>query len=337
MTNKPNILVSGGAGYIGSHTALALKQAGYTPVVIDSLVTGHEWAAKFGPFRMGNVGDAEFVAQVCDEFKPAALIHFAAFIEVGESVRDPDKYFENNTVKASLLFDTVLAKGIKHVAFSSTAAVYGAVRSNQPITEDQAQNPINPYGESKLRAENYLRSLCAKGMTSVVLRYFNACGASATENDIGEAHWPETHLVPNAILAALVSGRTLSVFGTDYPTTDGTAIRDYIHVEDLADAHVRAVDYLLKGKTSEICNLGTGKGNSVLEIIAAVERATGKTVQKEFSARREGDPAVLVADFGKAHRLLGWTPQKNIDAIVESAAHWHSGSRYGNFLREKMS
>ena len=193
MPNKPTVLVSGGAGYIGSHTALALVTSGYTPVVVDSLVTGHEWAAKFGPFRHGDVGDADFIRDVCREFKPAALVHFAAFIEVGESVKNPDKYFENNTVKACRLFDTVLANGIEHVVFSSTAAVYGAVKSDAPILETQPRNPINPYGESKLRAETYLRNIDEKGVTSVALRYFNASGAGPADSGIGEAHRPESH------------------------------------------------------------------------------------------------------------------------------------------------
>lgn len=336
MQAKPAILVSGGAGYIGSHTAFALRQSGYTPVVVDSLVTGHAWAAAFGPFRQGDVGDADFIAAICREFRPAALIHFAAFIEVGESVKSPEKYFDNNTVKASRLFDAVFENGVKHVVFSSTAAVYGAVKSDRPIVEDEPQNPINPYGESKLRAEQYLRGLGARGMTSVALRYFNASGAGPAEANIGEAHWPESHLIPNAILAALVPGRKLAVFGKDYPTPDGTAIRDYIHVMDLADAHIRALDYLLDGGAPEICNLGTGKGNSVLEIINAVERAAAKPVARDFAARRPGDSPILVADYGKAKRLLGWTPQKDLAAIVESALAWHASLQYRKFLEGKL-
>ncbi len=338
MSNKPAILVSGGAGYIGSHTALALMEKDYTPVVVDNLVTGHEWATKFGPFRKGDIGDAIFIRAVCQEFKPAALIHFAAFIEVGESVKDPEKYFKNNTDKAGTLFDTVLANGIKHVVFSSTAAVYGAVKSDKPITEDQPQEPINPYGESKLRAEKYLRSLGTKGMTSVALRYFNASGAGPVGCGIGEAHWPETHLIPNAILATIVPDRRkLSIFGTDYPTKDGTAIRDYVHVEDLANAHIRALDYLLGGGASEICNLGTGRGNSVFEIINAVEGITDRKVNKEFGPRREGDPPLLVADLGKAKALLGWEPQRGLSDIIGSAIDWHSSPSYQEWFRRKLT
>jgi UDP-glucose-4-epimerase GalE len=336
VQEKPAILISGGAGYIGSHTAFALAQSGYTPVVVDSLVTGHAWAAKFGPFREGDVGNEAFIAAVCREFRPVALIHFAAFIEVGESVKNPNKYFDNNTVKASRLFDTVLAHGVKHTVFSSTAAVYGAVKNGAPIVEDEPQNPINPYGESKLRAEKYLRGLGAKGMTSVALRYFNASGAGPDDAGIGEAHWPESHLTPNAILAATVPGRRLSIFGTDYPTPDGTAVRDYVHVMDLADAHIRALDYLRRGGASEICNLGTGKGNSVFEVITAVERLAGKPVARDIGPRREGDAAVLVADYARAQKLLGWKPQRDLAAIVDSALRWHVSAQYRQFLKGKL-
>jgi UDP-glucose-4-epimerase GalE len=337
MAARTNVLVTGGAGYIGSHTALALQQAGFQPVVVDDLSTGNAFAAqKFGPFRQGNVGDRTFVEAVCDEFNPQALIHFAAFSLVGESVQLPQKYFTNNTDKARVLFDTVFRHGVKYVVFSSTAAAYGAVTHNRPITETDPTQPINPYGQSKLNTEEYLRSLDEKGMRSVALRYFNAAGAALFQYGIGEAHWPESHLIPNAILAATVEGRKLSVFGTDYPTPDRTAIRDYIHVIDLASAHLKAMQYLFDRGKSQVFNLGTGKGNSVLEVIAAVERSTGTTVNREFVPRREGDPSVLVADATKAGQLLNWQPEHNLQQIVDSAAVWHASRPYQTFVRQKL-
>ena len=326
------ILITGGAGYIGSHTALALKACGFQPIILDNLATGHRWAAeKFGPFEQGDVGDAAFVARVCAHYKPVALLHFAAFIEVAESVQNPDKYFDNNTRKASILFDTAIQNGVKHVVFSSTAAVYGAVTTNAPITENQTTQPINPYGASKLEAETYLRTLPA---TSVTLRYFNAAGA-APEQGLGETHWPETHLIPNLVLAATEPTKTLSVFGTDYPTPDGTAIRDYIHVLDLADAHVRALRHLLEGGATAICNLGTGTGSSILHILETAERILGRPVKRTFAPRRAGDPAILVADASRAHQILGWKPTRALENILRSAATWHAGATYRTFWTEK--
>lgn len=336
MAQGKNILVSGGAGYIGSHTALALRDAGYQPVIIDNLATSDGSAAnKFGPFRKGDVGDQDFIRSVCQEFQPSALIHFAAFSLVGESVQNPEKYFDNNTNKASRLFDVMREQGVRHVVFSSTAAVYGAVNSSAPITETQPTNPINPYGESKLGAERYLRSL--DNMTSVALRYFNAAGAAATAHGIGEAHWPESHLIPNTILAAIPqTGKRLSVFGTDYETQDGTAVRDYIHVIDLAQAHVQALDYLFKGGKTEVCNLGTGTGSSVMEVVRAVEKAMGAHVNRELGPRREGDPAFLVADNTKAKAVLGWQPEQDLDSIVRSAVEWHRTPAYQSFLANRL-
>ena len=330
------ILVSGGAGYIGSHTALALMQGGYLPVVIDNLSTSDgSTAGKFGPFRRGDVGDRDFVTAVCAEFKPAALIHFAAFSLVAESIAQPDKYFLNNVTKAGVLFDTVRDHGVKHVVFSSTAAVYGAIAGDRPIVETQALQPINPYGASKLQAEDHLRGVV--GLTSVALRYFNAAGAAAPEFNIGEAHWPESHLIPNVILAALPVARPLQVFGTDYPTPDGTAIRDYIHVEDLARAHILALDYLLKGGASAACNLGTGTGNSVLDVVTTVERAMNTPVDKTLQDRRAGDPAILVADKARAQALLGWQPQRDLNAIIASAVAWHRTESYQTFLKARLA
>jgi UDP-glucose-4-epimerase GalE len=326
-----NILVTGGAGYIGSHTALALRQAGFTPVVLDSLVTGHEWAVKYGPFVRGDVGDAAVERALCAEYKPEALIHFAAFIDVGESVANPKKYIENNYHKAVRLFETAQECGVKKVVFSSSAAVYGVPQDEKPIKEDHPLLPINPYGESKLMAEMHLRSL--KEVQSVTLRYFNAAGAAPIEEGLGEAHNPETHLIPNAIGTGLGRGKPLRIFGADYPTPDGTAIRDYVHVMDLAAAHVAALRYLLGGGASEVCNLGTGKGSSVQEVVGAVERAWGESVPKIVQPRRAGDPPRLVADVSRAEKLLGWEARSSLQEIVESALAWHRSEAYSRAVR----
>jgi len=323
-----NILLTGGAGYVGSHTAFVLKNAGFTPVVLDSLVTGHEWAVKYGPFVKADVSDTEAVRTLCAGYKPAAAIHFAAFIEVAESVADPAKYMKNNFHKASHLFEILRENGVNKVVFSSTAAVYGTPRDGKPITEDHPLRPINPYGESKLAAENYLRSLEARGMRSFALRYFNAAGAAPEEEGIGEAHDPETHLIPNIVNAGLHGKPALRVFGTDYSTPDGTAIRDYIHVLDLAEAHIAALHFLLEGGDSGVCNLGTGRGTSVREAITAVENVLGKKVPVIREGRREGDPPVLVADSSKAGRILQWKPRRTLEDIIISAVRWHESTGY---------
>jgi len=322
------ILVTGGAGYIGSHTAYALAKAGHTPVVYDSMINGHVWAAKYGPLVQGDVGDVEAVRKACADHQPDAVIHFAAFIEVGESVANPQKYMENNYHKAQKLFDTVCACGVKRVVFSSTAAVYGTPVSDTPIAEDHPQKPINPYGESKLLSETYLRSLEGQGMRSVALRYFNAAGAAPVAEGIGEAHTPETHLIPNVLLAGLGLKDEVKLFGSDYPTRDGTALRDYIHVLDLAAAHIAALDYLVKDGASTVCNLGTGLGSTVLEVVQAAERALGKPVPQSRHDRRAGDPSMLVADARRAREMLGWSPSYTLDAIVSSALDWHRTELY---------
>ncbi len=324
MTQQ-HILVSGGAGYIGSHTCYSLRQAGFTPVVLDDLSAGHEWAAAFGPLRVGKIDDVALVRAICAEFKPVALLHFAAFIEVGESVKFPDKFFMNNTEHAEVLFATAKDCGIDKVVFSSTAAVYGMVGST-PLTEDLPLAPINPYGASKLQAEQALRQI--DGINSVTLRYFNAAGAAPENVGIGEAHWPESHLVPNVIRAALGQRPAVTVFGTDYPTRDGTAVRDYVHVLDLADAHIAALRYLLAGNTTTICNLGSGNGATVKEVIDTVGTYFGWPVPAEYGARREGDPAMLVADATRARKLLNWQPTRSLQDIVASAAAWHQTERY---------
>ena len=331
-----NILIAGGAGYIGSHAAWALRAAGFTPVVIDNLSSGHAWAAGFGPFRQGDIGDADFVRSVCAEFKPAALMHFAALIEVAESVKYPEKFWDNNVARADILFRTALESGVRHAVFSSTAAVYGMPEAS-PLTEDMPLNPINPYGATKLAAEQALQAMDSGGMRSVALRYFNAAGAAPPEVKIGEAHWPESHLMPNAILAALGLNPPLTVFGGDYPTPDGTAVRDYVHVLDLAAAHIAALRYLLGGGATAVCNLGCGAGYSVKQVLDTVADYFGRPVPAQTGARRAGDPPVLVADAARARSMLGWTPQYGLPEIVASAAVWHQSARYREALADAGS
>ena len=334
-----SILVSGGAGYIGSHAAYGLKQAGYTPVVLDNLASGHAWAATFGAFEQGDIGDADFVRAVCEKYQPTAVMHFAAFIEVGELVKNPAKYFENNRDKASVFFKTLNACGVKKIVFSSTAAVYGEVTGNAPISELQATKPINPYGQSKLEAEAFLRMLDIDGMRSVTLRYFNVAGAAPAKAMIGEAHTPETHLIPRLILPLIDTPAPLlqalglqggfTVYGNDYPTRDGTAIRDYVHVMDLVDAHIRALSYLMNGCETALFNLGSGKGFSVEEIVAATRKVLDcPTFAPGLAPRREGDPAILIASSEKAGKVLGWKPSRSLADIIGDAVNWHRSPRY---------
>lgn len=319
-----HILVTGGAGYIGSHTAKVLSRAGHEPVVLDNLSYGHEWAVKWGPFEHGDLGDAPFVAGVLERHGIEAVIHFAASTYVGESMTDPRKYFRNNMVNTLNLLDAMQDCGVPSIVFSSTCATYGDPL-RIPIDETHPQSPVNPYGQSKLMVEQTLRWYGhAYGLRSVALRYFNASGADP-EGEIGEDHDPETHLVPLVIEAALGRRRAVGVFGTDYPTPDGTAIRDYIHVNDLADAHVRALDYLADGGASTAINLGTGTGHSVREVIQTVEQVGGRPVPRTDSPRRAGDPPQLVADPRRAREVLGWEAQYgDLRTIVEHAWAWHA-------------
>ncbi|MDR3450946.1 MAG: UDP-glucose 4-epimerase GalE [Alphaproteobacteria bacterium] len=341
------ILISGGAGYIGSHAAYGLKQAGYEPVILDNLSTGNEWAARHGILERGDVGDGALVRGLCEKYQPAAAMHFAAFIEVGESVQNPDKYFDNNRDKAMRFFRTLNECGVNKVVFSSTAAVYGDSGGNAPIEELNPTHPINPYGQSKLEAEAFLRMLDAASMRSVVLRYFNVAGAGPADSLLGEAHFPETHLIPRLILPLidaplmLLQGLGLqkgfTIYGNDYPTPDGTAIRDYIHVMDLVDAHIRALDYLLKGGATDIFNLGSNKGFSVQEIVDAVRTSLNKSYYKPgIAPRREGDPAFLVASNAKAGKVLGWSPARPLGAIIGDAVTWHRSPRYIEAMRAKI-
>lgn len=316
------ILVAGGAGFIGSHTAKKLKLSGLEPVVLDDLSMGHAWAAKFGPFVQGNIADAELVKRIVKEHDIRAAIHFAASTYVGESVQNPRKYVHNNVFGTVTLLDALLEAGVKRIVFSSTAATYGNPEYS-PLDEAHPNKPINPYGESKYYLERVMDSYAtAYGLQWVALRYFNAAGADP-EGELGELHNPESHLIPLCIEAVL-GKRRLSVFGSDYPTPDGTAIRDYVHVFDLADAHIKALAYLEAGGESGAMNLGSGQGYSVMEVIRAVERVTGKPVPFDLAPRRAGDPPELVANPNKAKSTLHWTPQfPELDRIVETAWNFY--------------
>jgi UDP-glucose 4-epimerase len=314
------VLVTGGAGYIGSVFVEQLVAKGERVVVLDDLSRGHRAAVDTSAaFYRGRTGDRELVARIAREHAVEACVHFAAFAYVGESVSAPGRYFDNNFGQAQALFETLLAAGVTRVVFSSTCATYG-LPNQVPIPESHPQWPINPYGWSKLFVERLLESFDhAHGLRFAALRYFNAAGASAR---CGEHHAPETHLVPLALRAA-AGGPTLQVFGSDYDTPDGTAIRDYVHVGDLGEAHLRALAHLRSGGDSMFLNLGTGTGYSVLEVIEATKRVTGLEVPFEKAARRAGDPPRLVADASRARTVLGWTPkQPSLDAIVRSAWGW---------------
>ena len=317
------VLVTGGAGYIGSHTCKALAVAGYVPVTLDNLVHGHRDAVRWGPLVRADLADRTGLEQVLREHRITAVVHFAAFAYVGESMADPGRYFHNNVTCSLNLLDAMHATGVRRLVFSSSCATYG-IPDRVPINEDTPQRPVNPYGESKLMVERALHwHGVAHGLRSIALRYFNAAGADAA-GELGERHDPETHLLPLAIDAALGHAGPLKVMGTDYDTPDGTAVRDYIHVTDLADAHVRALAHLERGGASAALNLGTGQGHSVREVMAAVERVTGLKVPHVDSPRRAGDPPALVAAPGQARALLGWQPGwSDLETIVRTATAWH--------------
>ncbi len=321
--NKPTILVTGAAGYIGSTTALLLKEQGFGVVIVDNLSTGFkETAAALAlPFFEGDVGDAELIARVAKLHTPSAAVHFAAHAYVGESVTDPAKYYSNNVVQSMRLFGALLENGIKKIVFSSTCATYGIV--NEPIAETNSQNPISPYGRSKLMVENILSDYSkAYDLSYIAFRYFNVAGAHPSLL-VGERHNPETHLIPRAIFATM-GKKELELFGTDYPTPDGSCIRDYVHVVDIASAHILGLEHLLNNKPSDLYNIGTGTGTSVLQVIEAVQSVSGKKVPWKAHPRRAGDPPLLVASSKKIQSELGWKPQYgSINAIVESAYRWY--------------
>lgn len=318
------ILITGGAGYIGSHTAKELSRCGCEPVVLDNLRHGHAWAVRWGPLEVVDLADRRSLDAVFDKHQFAAVIHFAAFAYVGESVQCPAEYFRNNVANTLNLLDAMRAHGVNRIVFSSTCATYGNPK-RLPMGEDHPQEPVNPYGHSKLMVERILQSYeRAYGLRWTALRYFNAAGADP-EGEIGEYHDPETHLIPRAIAAACGETAELEVFGTDYDTADGTAIRDYIHVADLATAHVKALHRLAAGDPSVALNLGTGTGCSVKQVISAVEACSGRRVPVKLCPRREGDPPSLVADASRAAVELGWSPQHSLQDIVETAWRWHGG------------
>ncbi len=316
------ILITGGAGYIGSHTARFLANKGHAVAVYDSLEKGHSLSLPGNiPLVMGNIADSRHLGNTIRLFRPDTVIHFAGYIEVGESKAQPQKYFENNLIGSISLVETMLRSKVRSLVFSSTAAVYGQPE-RIPITEDAEKKPTNNYGLSKLLFEEYLDS--HKDLNSVCLRYFNAAGAAY---GIGEDHNPETHLIPLILKTALGQNKEIKIFGNDYDTPDGTCVRDYVHVLDLAEAHALALD-VAKYK-SEKYNLGTGKGNSVLEIIKAAEKITRKKIPKTSAERREGDPAILVASYEKIKQELSWRPRRDIEQIIRSAWRWHSKNPNG--------
>jgi UDP-glucose 4-epimerase/UDP-arabinose 4-epimerase len=305
-----HILVAGGAGYVGSHACKALARAGYRPVTLDNLATGHADAVKWGPLIQADIGDADAVTAALDQYGIKAAMHFAASSLVAESVAKPDLYYANNVVATLKLVGALASRGVKHIVFSSSAAVYGAVPAGL-ITEDTPLNPTNPYGETKRVIEGALRWIGeAEGFTWAALRYFNAAGADE-DGEIGERHDPETHLIPNVVRATLGTGPDLKIFGDDYPTPDGSAVRDYIHVTDLADAHVAALAWLKAGGASRAFNLGTGQGLSILQIVAAAEDALGLKPPFTVAGRRPGDPPSLVADPAAAKAAFAWTPTRS--------------------------
>ncbi|MBY3088324.1 UDP-glucose 4-epimerase GalE [Rhizobium laguerreae] len=319
------VLVVGGAGYIGSHTCLDLANKGYTPVVFDNFSNGHREFVRWGPAEEGDIRDRARLDEVLAKHKPAAILHFAALIEVGESVKDPVSFYENNVIGTLTLLSAAQAAGINAFVFSSTCATYGLPQS-VPLDETHRQVPINPYGRTKYIVEQALADYDQyRSLRSVVLRYFNAAGADF-EGRIGEWHQPETHAIPLAIDAALGRRQGFKVFGSDYETRDGTCVRDYIHVLDLADAHVRAVEYLLKGGDSVALNLGTGTGTTVKELLGAIEDVSNRPFPVEYIGRREGDSHTLVANNDKARDVLGWVPQYDLSQIIRSAWDWHAKS-----------
>ena len=322
------ILVTGGAGYIGSHFVKYLIERGKEVLVIDNLSRGHREAVNGkAKFEQADILDYDALTAVLKKYEIEAVVHFAAFAYVGESVEKPEMYYRNNVVGSFNLIKAVNERGIKKFVFSSTCSLYGNPYK-VPISEDEPTKPINPYAQTKLMIEKMLHDFdAAYGLKYVALRYFNAAGADF-EGKIGESHEPESHLIPIVLEAALGKREKISVFGDDYETGDGTCIRDYIHIYDLADAHLKALEYLESYKQSDVFNLGTGAGYSVKEIIKTAEKVTGTYLKQEISKRRAGDPAILVADNQKAKKILKWVPKYNLEEIIESAWNWHKNQLY---------
>jgi UDP-glucose 4-epimerase len=323
---KPMILVTGGAGYIGSHTVQSLQKAGYGVIILDNLVYGHRELVDNvlkAKLIVGDISDRALLSDIFSTYPISAVIHFAAYAYVGESVMFPAKYYRNNVVGTLTLLEAMIAASVKKIVFSSTCATYG-VPMSLPITEDHPQRPINPYGISKLTVEKMLADFDgAYGLKSVIFRYFNAAGADPVGR-LGEDHSPETHLLPLVLMAALGKREAVSILGNDYPTPDGTCIRDYIHVADLAQAHIQGLDYLLSGNDSDVFNLGNGGGFSVKEVIEAAREITGKTIEAIACPRRPGDPPILIGSSEKANKVLGWQPQyPNLKDMLLHAWNWH--------------
>ena len=317
------ILVTGGAGYVGAHCAFALARAGHTVVTYDNLSNGHAEFVKWGPLVQGDIRDKEAIARVFSRYKPDGVVHCAALIEVGESVRFPVRFYDNNVSGALTLLSAMCEAEINAFVFSSTCAIYGAPKS-LPIDEAHPQAPLSPYARTKLMVEQASRDLAAATRLKFAhLRYFNAAGA-APHQSIGERHNPETHAIPLALLALLGRRDGFKIFGEDYPTRDGTCLRDYVHVLDLADAHVRAMERLLQGGESIAVNLGTGDGTTVKELLGAIKRVTGRAVPFTSALRREGDSPGLVANNQLAKQALGWKPVHDLDSIIHDAWQWHS-------------
>jgi UDP-glucose-4-epimerase GalE len=317
------VLLTGGAGYVGSHTAKALACAGFVPIVLDNLSNGHRSAVNWGPLVVGDLADGRLLRETIRKYDVRAVIHFAADAYVGESMSQPLKYFRNNVANTLSLLEAQHDMRVRDVVFSSSCATYG-IPTKIPIPEDHLQRPVNPYGESKLVVERMLQ-WCggAYDLGWVALRYFNAAGADPA-GEIGECHDPETHLIPLVIQAATGERPVVEIFGNDYQTRDGTAVRDYVHVTDLADAHVRALQHLRRGGQSTAFNLGTGEGHSVLEVVASVERVSSRPIATRECPRRPGDPPILIADSRAAREVLGWNPtHSDLDMIVKSAWQWH--------------
>lgn len=326
-----NVLVTGGAGYIGSHTCKYLAQHGHRVVTYDNLSTGHREVVKWGDFEYGDIRDLARLRRVIQRHKPDGVIHFASSISVGESVLDPGSYYDNNVVGSLSIMQALRDEGVRPLVVSGSAAVYG-LPGDVPVSEKATLSPINPYGRTKLIMEWMLEDFAnAHKLPFIALRYFNAAGADK-DCETGEWHSPETHLIPNVLHAAYDSSRYVTLFGDDYDTPDGTCIRDYVHVSDLAKAHALALEHLLQGKKSMSINLGTGQGASVYEIVRASEEVTGKKINCKISARRAGDPARLVANADLAKEILGWRPEyTSIAQIIESAWKWHS--KKGSFAK----